>query len=89
MSIIRETHLSGSSSSRSSTEGTGHQVITCLLTILGIPDIGAFARQLSVAQTSSGSSSAASLTGTSTATANLPLSARLLLVQTIDKFLDA
>ncbi|KAK0541895.1 rRNA processing protein, partial [Tilletia horrida] len=41
------------------------------------------------AKTSSGSSSAASLTGTSTATANLPLSARLLLVQTIDKFLDA
>ncbi|KAL9933966.1 hypothetical protein V8E36_007048 [Tilletia maclaganii] len=73
------------SSTRTSTAGSkGQQVITCILTILGIPDLATFV------QLQSGTQRAGSaLSGMSTATANLPATARLLLFRVIGKFLDA
>ncbi|KAK0536552.1 rRNA processing protein [Tilletia horrida] len=73
---------------RRGAESTGQQVITCLLTILGIPDLGTFAQQ-QVEQGRANSGSSSALSGVSTATANLPASARLLLFQIIGKFLSA
>ncbi|KAE8219523.1 hypothetical protein CF319_g6797 [Tilletia indica] len=78
------------SSSRRNADSTGPQVITCLLTILGIPDLSTLAAQQIEQQRNPNSTSSSSLlSGMSTATAVLPASAMLLLFDTIGKFLNA
>ncbi|CAD6957328.1 unnamed protein product [Tilletia laevis] len=78
------------STSRRNPDSTGPQVITCLLTILGIPDLSTLsAQQMDLQRNPNSASSSSLLSGMSTATAVLPASARLLLFETIGKFLNA